>query len=183
MFQPASTNLTAYFPLKPMGIIMLFTLLTSSSMLQKFCFIACLQVTVTSYVILARFVVSWTRLLFKPGTRSLQPHVPDFLKFLWFARQYVCVCLPPRALITSGVIWHDIGRVQLVKQISRLFPAFNYILYMTLAINKMNGCGHINTAVMNVCQRKLRWYGTNYKWLPERWSTSFIKVGGWMRSD
>ena len=50
-----------------------------------------------------------------------------FLKLLWFLRQYVCVCvcvsvclsvcLPPRALITSG-IWCDIGRVQLVKQVS-----------------------------------------------------------------
>ena len=40
----------------------------------------------------------------------------------------VCVCPPPRPLITSGVIWCDIGRVQLVKQVLRLFPAFNYFI-------------------------------------------------------
>ena len=43
---------------------------------------------------------------------------------------YVCVsvCPPPRQLINSGVIWCDIGRVQLVKQVLRLFPAFNYFI-------------------------------------------------------
>ena len=34
---------------------------------------------------------------------------------------YVCVCLrvcpPPRLLITSGVMWHDIDPIQLVKQV------------------------------------------------------------------
>ena len=44
----------------------------------------------------------------------------------------VCVCLsvfpPPRPLITSDVIWCDIGRVQLVKQVLRLSPAFNYLI-------------------------------------------------------
>ena len=40
----------------------------------------------------------------------------------------VCVCPPPRPLITSGVIWCDIGRVRLVKQVLRLFPAFNYFI-------------------------------------------------------
>ena len=41
---------------------------------------------------------------------------------------YVSVCPPPRALITSGMIWCAIGHVQLVKQVSRLFPAFNYFI-------------------------------------------------------
>ena len=40
----------------------------------------------------------------------------------------VSVCPPPRPLITSGVIWCDIGRVRLVKQVLRLFPAFNYFI-------------------------------------------------------
>ena len=44
----------------------------------------------------------------------------------------VCVCVsmcpPPRALITSGVIWCDIGCVRLVKQVLRLSPAFNYFI-------------------------------------------------------
>ena len=71
----------------------------------------------------------------------------------WFleidlVRASVCVsvCPPPRALITSGMIWCDIGREQLVKQVSQLS-----LLLMTLAVDKMDGCGHINTA----CQERL----------------------------
>ena len=52
----------------------------------------------------------------------------------------MCVCLPPRALITSGVIWCDIDRVQLLK-VLRLFP-----LHTALAVDKMDGRGHFNTA-------------------------------------
>ena len=52
----------------------------------------------------------------KPGTRGW---------FLEIALVYVtvlvcvcvCVCPPLRPLITSGMIWCDIGRVQLVKQV------------------------------------------------------------------
>ena len=68
--------------------------------------------------------------IFKPGMRGLWPRMPGFLKLLWFACQYVCVCvcLPPRALITSGVILCDIGRVRLVKQVLQLSPAFNYFI-------------------------------------------------------
>ena len=47
----------------------------------------------------------------------------------------VSVCPPPRTLLTSGVIWCDIGRVRLVKQISRLFPAFNYFIWHLPLIN------------------------------------------------
>ena len=39
----------------------------------------------------------------------------------------------------------DIGRVRLGKQVSQLFPAF-YYFYMTLAIDKVDGRSHINTA-------------------------------------
>ena len=71
--------------------------------------------------------------IFKPGAHGCRPHVPGFLKFLWLTYQYVCVCVSvcvsaPRALITSGAIWCDIGLVQLVKQVLRLFPAFNYFI-------------------------------------------------------
>ena len=72
------------------------------------------------------------KIIFKPGARGRRPLAPGFLKLLWFARRYVCVCVcvcpPPRPLITSGVIWCDIGRVRLVKQVLRLFPAFNYFI-------------------------------------------------------
>ena len=40
----------------------------------------------------------------------------------------VSVCLPLRALITSGVTWCDTDRVRLVKQVLRLSPAFNYFI-------------------------------------------------------
>ena len=68
--------------------------------------------------------------IFKPGMRGLRLRTPGFLKLLWFTHWYVCVsvCLPPRPLITSGVIWCDIGHVQLVKQASQLFLALNYLI-------------------------------------------------------
>ena len=49
-------------------------------------------------------------IVFKPGARGLQPRVPGFLKLMRLPHQHVCVCvcvsvcLPPKALITSGVI-------------------------------------------------------------------------------
>ena len=33
---------------------------------------------------------------------------------------YVCVCLPPRLLITSGVMWRDMDPIQMVKQVLQL---------------------------------------------------------------
>ena len=91
-----------------------------------------------------------------------RPHAPGFLKLLWFLLQYVCVCVcvsvcpPPRALITSGVRWCDIGHVRLVKQVLWLFPYF----YMTLAIDRMDGRGHINTAHREhlLKKTKVMWY-------------------------
>ena len=69
-------------------------------------------------------------IIFKPGVRSLWPRAPGFLKLLWLVRRYVCMCVcpPPRPLITSGVVWCDTGRVRLVKQALRLFPTFNYCI-------------------------------------------------------
>ena len=99
----------------------------------------------------------------------------------------VRLCPPPSALITSGVIWCDIGRVQLVKQVSWLFPAFNYSIYFIwhLPSGKWMGVSILTQHVVNTCQRKLRWRITTVatKELPERWSTSFIKVSKQMRSD
>ena len=48
--------------------------------------------------------------------------------------------------------------VQLVKQVSWLFPAFNY--FMTLAIDKMDGGGHINIAHREHLPKKTKvmWY-------------------------
>ena len=85
-----------------------------------------------------------------------------FLKLLWLVRQYVCVCPPLRPLITSGVIWCDIDRVRLVKQVLRLFRAFNYFIQHLSSIKWM-GMTILTQHVVNACQRKLRWCGTSYK--------------------
>ena len=90
--------------------------------------------------------------IFKPGAHGLWPHAPGFLKLLWSVCRYACVCvcvcvsvcLPPRPLITNGVIWCDIDSVRLVKQVLWLFPA--QLLHTSLAVDKMDGRGHFNTA-------------------------------------
>ena len=43
----------------------------------------------------------------------------------------VSVCLPPRPLTTSDVIWCDKDCVRLVKQVLRLFPSFLTTSYGT----------------------------------------------------
>ena len=72
--------------------------------------------------------------IFKLGACSQGSHTFGFLKLLLLMHQYVCVCLsvclPLRALITSGVKWCDIGCVQLVKQVLR-FLLLSIILYDT----------------------------------------------------
>ena len=110
--------------------------------------------------------------LFKPGARSLWPCAPGFLKLLWSTRRHACVChvcvcvsvsvclcvsvCPPlRSLITSGMIWCGIDRVRLVKQVLRLFPAFNYFIWHLLSIKWM-GMAILSQHVVNACQRKLR---------------------------
>ena len=60
-------------------------------------------------------------LLFKPDAHW---HVPGCLKLFLCGCLYVClcVCLPliMRLLITSGMMWHDMGPMQLVKQVLQL---------------------------------------------------------------
>ena len=74
----------------------------------------------------------------KPGVCSRRLCAPGFLKLLWFVCRYVCVSVRPWGhLITSGMIWCDTGRVQLVKQVSRLFPAFNYFTWHLPSIKWM----------------------------------------------
>ena len=58
----------------------------------------------------------------------------------------VCVCLPLKALITSGMIWCDIGHVCLVKPVLQLFsllPSINWIgvaLVTQHAVHTRQGC-------------------------------------------
>ena len=68
---------------------------------------------------------------------------------------HVSVCLPPRPLITSGVIWCDIDCVRLVKQVLWLFPAFSNFIRQLPSIKWM-GVAILTQLVVNACQRKLR---------------------------
>ena len=66
----------------------------------------------------------------------------------------VCVCVSTsRPLITSGAIWCDIDRVQLVIQVLRLFPAFNYFIRHLLSI-KWIGVAILTQHVMSTCLPK-----------------------------
>ena len=127
-----------------------------------------------------------TAAVFKPGVCGRRLCAPGFLKLLWsacrYARVCVCLCVRPEAINKQ---WCDMDRVRLVKQVLRLFPAFNYVLHTALAIDKMDDRGHLTQHVVNTCQRKLRWRGTTVatKGLLERRSASFIKVTGRMRND
>ena len=77
-----------------------------------------------------------------------------FLKLIWFVYWHACVCLPPRALITSSMIWCDIGRVQLVKQV--LWFSLLLITVYDTCTNKMDGRGHINTVRCERLQKKTK---------------------------
>ena len=74
----------------------------------------------------------------------------------------VCVCVPSRALITSGMIWYDIDRVWLVKEVLQFFPAISCFIWhlQWAAINKMDGCGLIYTARHECLPKKTKvmWY-------------------------
>ena len=67
-------------------------------------------------------------------------HVPGFLELLLFANvcmgMCVCVCVRPplRLLITSGVMWHDMDSIRLVKQILLLCMATAVIIGVALEL-------------------------------------------------
>ena len=69
--------------------------------------------------------------------------------------------------------------MRLVKQVLRLFPAFNYFIRQ-LSLIKWMGVGILTQLVVNACQGDAVLAA---KGLPERRSTSFIKVSGRMRND
>ena len=58
-----------------------------------------------------------TQSIFKPGTPACGwRRAPGFSK-LFCADVYICVCQPPRLLLTSGMMWHEMDPIQLVKQV------------------------------------------------------------------
>ena len=50
---------------------------------------------------------------------------------------HVCVCLPPKLLITSGVIWHDMNPYDLLN---KLYSCYNIMVTVVSIING-NGFG------------------------------------------
>ena len=102
----------------------------------------------------------------KTSMRGWRPRAWFLEIALVCALVYVSVCLsvcpPLRALIMSGMIWCDVGHVWLVKQVSWLFPAFNYFIWHLLSIKWM-GVAILTYHVVNAYQWKLRWRGPNYK--------------------
>ena len=67
----------------------------------------------------------------------------------------VCVCVCMSALEAINNQWRDIDLVRLVKQVLRLFPAFNYFIRHLQSI-KWIGVAILTQHVVNACQRKLR---------------------------
>ena len=77
----------------------------------------------------------------------------------------VSVCLSVHLSVCPKDInnqWCDIGHVWLVKQVSWLFPAFNYFIWYLPSIQWM-GVAILTQHTVNACQRKLRWHGTSYR--------------------
>ena len=91
----------------------------------------------------------------------------------------VSVCPPPRALITSGVIYIVCDWLNKFHSFSLLL--ITYFIWHLLSIKWM-GVAIWTQHVVNACQR-LRWRVTTTKETPERRSASFIKVSGQMHSD
>ena len=79
----------------------------------------------------------------------------------------MCVCLSPRILITSGVIWTACDWLNKFYGLS--------LLYMTLAVNKMDGHGHITSMLLMHAKEDYSDVALATKGQSERWSTSFIK--------
>ena len=76
-----------------------------------------------------------------------------------FVRACVCICVCVSAPEDINNQWRDIGCVRLVKQVSGFFLLL-ITLYMTLAVDKMDGRGHINTArgERQLKKTKVTWY-------------------------
>ena len=91
----------------------------------------------------------------------------------------VSVCHPLRALITSGVIWCDIGHVWLVKQVLWLFRILSLINWKGLALVTQHVV-HDRQICQSWCHTSHRRKRISYLAVATRWSCSVIKVSGWM---
>ena len=115
--------------------------------------------------------------IFKPGAHKAKI-APGFLKLLWLARWYVCVCVcpPPRPLITS----HMKGTCNnwIIKFYS--YSLFCFFVIMTLPSMNWIGVDLVTLWVMNACQSKVVLVTEGP---PTSWSVSIIKVSGRMYSN
>ena len=97
----------------------------------------------------------------------------------------MCVCVyvsTPRPLITSGMIWCDVGCLWLVKPILQLFSLLPLINWIGMTL--------VTQCIMHARQRYWSWHCTshrrrciNYLVVATRWSALVIKMSGRMHSD
>ena len=59
----------------------------------------------TNFVNLEAFTSFFLHFLFQPEFLNQALCAPGFLKLIWFARRYVCVCVRPEGINNQ---WHDI---------------------------------------------------------------------------
>ena len=149
----------------------------------------CWHIRLFTYV--SNVAVDTTRLTycyyFIPTTflnQACTGHLPVHAWFLEIAlvhtSEYLCVCPPPRPLITSGMIWCDIDSVWLVKQVLRLFPALNCFIWLLPSI-KLMCMALLAQHIMLAYQRRLRWCGASYR--RTTWKTEwFSNKGEWVNA-
>ena len=111
----------------------------------------------------------FTNILPNQTVKPVWPRTPGFLKSLLFAHRYVSVCPPPRPLITSNVIWCDIGHVWLLLSINWMGMA----LVTQHTRQRYQSRHHTNHKRRNI----------NYLAVATRRSTSVIKVSGRVHSN
>ena len=58
--------------------------------------------------------------IFKPGMPGLEKLILCGLSVCVYVCVFVFVCTCPRLLMTSGMMWHDMDLIQLVKQVLQL---------------------------------------------------------------
>ena len=107
---------------------------------------------------------------------GLWPHMPGFLKLLWFAHWYVCVSA------LEGINNH--GVIQTVCDWLNKFYGFS-LLSIALYDTCVDGRGLMNAAHCECLAKKTKVTGhyVATEGLPKRQSTSVIKLSRQMRSD
>ena len=108
------------------------------------------------YIYVCSIVKTLALIIFKPSTRAAEG-CAHLVSWNCFVHMSVCVCLCVclRALIASGVIWCDIGRMWLVKpalQLFRILPSINW-----------KGVVLVTQHIVHDRQRCQSWHSTSHR--------------------